>query len=209
MRHGFIVTPLLAAFAFAGAARAETATLAPEADAHAYMGSPYENYGRSAFLRARNNPTSAMKTWIRFDLGKIDRSTITGATLKLSAYQDGTWFNQEFRVFGLKDGHDSEDWIEGDSGKTSSEGLTWNDAPANAIDSPTDFTEDAVALGSFMPEADTKGYQSFTSAELVVFLKADTNGKVTLMIATEGRAIQSIDARTRPTPPRLEVTHGR
>lgn len=207
-RHAVIVTALGAIFSV-NAAWAETSTFEPEADAHIYMGSPDENYGRSAFLRARNNPVSAMKTYIRFDISDIgDPLTITAATLQLAAYADGAWLDQSFHVYGLSDGHEGETWVEGDSGKTSADGLTWSNAPANDHANPTGFTADAVSLGFFTPEAGAKGYQAFTSEEFVAFLRGDTNGKVTLMIATDGRGIQSIDARTRPTPPRLEITHG-
>ncbi len=210
-RSGAIMVVAGVILGMAAFGRSEVVTLTPDADAFIYQASPDENYGRSAFIRVRNNPTSSLKSYIRFDVSGIqDRSKITAATFSISIYNDGEWTDQGVSFFGLKDRHEREGWVEGNNGKDNDpEGeITFNNAPANLPENATQFDpDDAVWLGGMTPQAGAKGYQSFSSEELVKFLQGDTDGKVTLMLSTSGKAIESFDARLRPTPPKLEITH--
>lgn len=185
----------------AATARAEVVELTAEADAFTYQNSSEENYGKSAFLRVRSNPTSAMRTYVRFDVGKIaDRSKITAAEFSVAPYSDGDWVIVDLSVAGVPDGSAGETWVEGNNGKDNDPAgeVTWQNAQATA--------GEPAALGTISIPAGATGYQALSGEELVNFLNADTDGKVTLVLDTTGRTIQSLDSRLRPNGPKLKIT---
>ena len=182
-------------------ARGEEIELAAEADAFTYQNSPDENFGKSAFLRVRSNPTSAMKTYIRLDLSKVaGRSKITAAEFSVAPYDDGAWVITDLNVAGVADGSAGESWVEGNNGKDNdpADEITWQSA-VTVFGAPATLGTVTIADGA-------TGYQALSGEQLVQFLKADTDGKVTLVLDTATRAIQSLDSRLRPNGPKLKIT---
>lgn len=149
-------------------------------------GGDYANraFGNLDILRVRNTADlrDARKTYLRFDLaGLKDAKTATGAALNLtiapaegSSPADKEW---TFRVFGLRDATESENWNETT--------LSWANAPAMVPSSSFQTTEEALPLGTFIlkGKGNVGETVSFSSPELLNFVKSDTNGVVTLIVS--------------------------
>ena len=194
----WVAAALVVAIGTGAAWAAEIKTLSAVADTYVQKQSPDDNFGTSGATRVRGSSYDPMKTYIRFDMSSVsDPTQITAATFSVSSYLGGNWNAWTFNVYGLNNGDAGENW-----GETA---ITWNDAPANDSSS-AGFASNATLLGTFTGTGNS--YVNFSSAGLVNFLKADTDGKVTLMISTTNTTgtIQSINARNQSSPPKLEVT---
>ncbi|MDY0167380.1 MAG: DNRLRE domain-containing protein [Thermoguttaceae bacterium] len=144
------------------------------------------NYGGTTAVQLKNagpdpntsNQYLSRKTYLRFDLDAVGALDTQIAWLELTA-ASGTSGTYAFDVYGLLDGHAGEGWTESGSGS-----ITWNNAPGNDTGSLDGVLgDDAVYLGQFA----TSGYSSgqvlqFGSQELIDFLNADTDGRVTLIL---------------------------
>jgi hypothetical protein len=141
-------------------------------------------WGAEPILRVSNGSEleHTRKAYLRFDLSTLPSKikdaksatlTLTSGPAVGTSPADKTW---TFQIFGLKDGAKGEDWSEG--------AVTWDNAPANDIKSPSALTEDAVALGTFtITGAGEAGKTaSFSSPELLKFLQSDSDGLATLII---------------------------
>lgn len=200
---------MLAVLLMAGTAKAQV--IFANADAHIDGVNTQLNYGAATTLRMRGRGSPAFKTYIRFSLDAVpDLSAVKSATLSLTST---SWAEQTFSVYGLKDGLAGENWIEGsggNSGATATAGeITWSNAPANNTNSPAEFTSDAILLGTFSMTGGTNATVDFSTEALANFLKSDTNGTVTFMLAsgmTGVTNITSLATRTHATtPPKLTI----
>ena len=131
------------------------------------------------------------KSYLRFDLGDIDVSKLSDVALELTTATAS--LGQTFKVYGLNDGHAGENWEEGtsdgflnvvtDTDPSNDNWITWNNAPGNAAGSDAD-PEETTFLGTF--GGDLNGRKvGISGTDLVDFLKADTDGLVTLIISRE------------------------
>lgn len=154
--------------------------------------SPNEaNFGTSTGLIVKNPTTAnrfARKAYFRFDLSALSGGPATEASLSWTV-QSNNLASGSFTisVYGLDDGV-GENWIEGNGGTDNSpEGeMVWSNAPANTVGSGINFTSDATLLGTFtVSSTDIVGTRvTFASnPALVSFLNADTDDRVTFMLA--------------------------
>ena len=151
-------------------------------DTFVNKGSPDTNYGSSTTLQSRNDGGSAqsktkdMFAYMSFDLSSL-ATPVTNAQLMLE-FTAGS-FDYAFEVYAIPDGGTDEFFDEST--------LTLNTA-ADAYTGPVNAgTEGSLErgglelLGSFMAPPQY-GPVSFTSTELVDFLNADTNDRVTFIL---------------------------
>ncbi|HSH09303.1 MAG TPA: DNRLRE domain-containing protein, partial [Oceanipulchritudo sp.] len=135
--------------------------------------------------KAGGDPSVTTKTYLKFDLSamrtRLDTIEDAGLHLTTSMNQVGSNAGQQAAttvfVYGLTD-ESLDDWNELN--------VIWDNAPANDVTSNGLDMGKVVALGSIDIPAnvapDSVGYMS---AELANFLKADTNGVVTLILRRE------------------------
>ena len=147
------------------------------------------NYGDATTVRVLDprilNSTAfsnTRKPYLRFDLSAVGDDVVTAATLQLTyaGTATGELRDSEIQVFGLDDGDPGESWGELD--------ITWTNAPGN-FQSCCNFDGNVTSfLGEFTREGDLPAGEivSFSSAALLNFLNADTDGQVTLMLAGVG-----------------------
>ena len=126
--------------------------------------------------------TNTRKPYLRFDLSAVGADLVSDATLELTyaGTATGELRDSVIRVFGLDDGDPGESWGELD--------ITWNNAPGNFQSCCNVDLNVATFLGEFTREGALAAGElvSFSSAALVDFLNADTDGQVTLMLAGVG-----------------------
>lgn len=151
--------------------------LATDADTYTQVNSS-SNYGTltNMFLKNLGSGSSYTRAgWVHFDVsGKAygDTAKIT-FTVNENAGTAGA-----IAVWGVVDGADGDelgtDWTE--------TGLTTGNAPVNP-----NFVEGSQTtyLGSFTPTSGSGSTVDFSSAELLSFLQADTNGEVTFLLLRE------------------------
>lgn len=145
------------------------------------------NYGAATTLRTKDPDVlnssgygNARKIYLRFDLTAIDAREVVAAALELSfAAAEPTGTNSRLWLFGLEDGHPGEGW-----GETA---ITWNNAPGNAQNCCSTSAEAAYLAEAIRPDdAEALDILSFASPELVDFLNADSDGRVTFIITGAG-----------------------
>ncbi len=213
MSHGHIkALAMVAAGAAMGmfASDAMAITIVPNADSYISKNNPDTNFGNASTVRLRGGTFDTYKAYFRFSLSEVT-GTIVSASFSFEPNSGGSWIATAttYNVYGLNDGHAGENWIEGNGGTDNDPAgeITWNNAPANA--SNLGFDSDATLLGHIDAPAGTSERLVFSSAALVSFLNADTDGQVTLMLAptdTGLTTIQSLAPRTDATRrPRLDV----
>lgn len=165
---------------------------------------PFPNTGSETSLILKNGGAAdqfARKTYLRFDLAALGSTPFHTATLDLTISNNNGSSPTTFtvQVFGLLDGFagvdnsgpadgdvvDEEDvhdefWAEST--------LDWDSAPANVTTSGFSLDASATLLGSFNITASdvTGSVVSFSSAALASFIKADTNGVITLILRRSG-----------------------
>jgi hypothetical protein len=169
----------------------ETKALSPVADTFVKAGGPDLVFGPRAYLAIQNSttyPDRNLKIYMKFHIPEADLH-ITSAKLKLTTLNNGnpawTW---NFNVFGLKDGVAGSDWQVGTSHTNTgspSDGITWNNAPANNKSNGTDFTSDATnSLGIFAVTNPAVGIEhSMASSDFLGFIKAHPGQDVTIMMS--------------------------
>ncbi|MBN2295532.1 MAG: DNRLRE domain-containing protein [Pirellulales bacterium] len=158
-------------------------TIRPEADTKIKDVLPDKVHGAESSITVGNefDGTSSYKMYLRFDLASVE---VEAASAELLLYQQAENMGpnniETVDVFGLIDDIIGETtWSEST--------LTWNNAPANIVDSPTDFTN-ATPLGSFDVTGEL-GWFRFSSSALANFINADTNGKITLLFSTADKGL--------------------
>ncbi|MEN3943205.1 DNRLRE domain-containing protein [Prosthecobacter sp. SYSU 5D2] len=172
--------------------------------------------GRESFLRIKH--TSLVenldrKAYVAFDLKRFTGKRIAEAEFTLHVEPSDLGFaslvpDAVFAVYGLTD--ESQDaWSEN--------GLSWAEAPAHS-EAPEHriaaVPGQSVKLGQFIvPQGTTRGAFTLKGEALAEFLRADTNGLVTLVIIREtdetarnglAHAFASKE-NTRNTPPMLKL----
>jgi len=167
--------------------------LPTDADAYIKDNAATTNYGNSSQLQIKHSDNSSnnRKAYIRFDLSDpgIDLATdLADATLSLNFVDSGagsTPGDKEwtFELFGLKNGHAKEGWVEGNGGTDNDPTgeITWSNAPANAAWNGL-VTGEVTSLGTFSVEGKGLGEIDIASAALTQFLKDDTDGQVTFIL---------------------------
>lgn len=133
----------------------------------------YERFGRMGYFR--------------FDLSSLSSAKVASARFVLTLMPSGLGFASkvgdcEFTVYGLT--HESDDdWSE--------EQIAWQTAPAN-LDGAAEVDADRVKkLGRFVVRRGVQhGQVSIEGKELVQFLNADTNQRVTLIVVRETKELE-------------------
>ena len=199
-------TLVVTALGIAGASYASPISILASKDAYIRSSANSNlNYGADANLQvkfAANNTNSVSnnrKSWIGFNLGATDPTTITSATLALTV-GDSIGANDNnlaytIHVYGLVDGT-RDNWVEG-TGTTAAPttppnslaGITWNNAPANntASSSLLDPTG-SIDLGTFVLNGHggpTGTVINFSSAALLNLINTDTNGTVSIALTRD------------------------
>jgi len=175
--------------AFICAPSAALATIITTAQGNGMDSSLQEDYptcscGSSVELEVIRNPGAGSRAFLlRFDLsGWLSGSFSGSATIELTNYRD-QGDTHTVNVYGIPDG------TYGDSLSGLDEAsVTWSNAPGLAPDAALGDDEDvdpsSVFLGGFADGAAEGGVDSFSTAALLDFLNADTNGLVVLLLST-------------------------
>ena len=151
------------------------------ADAFVQQGSATTNFGSGADLTIKGGAeTTTRKVYLRYDLSSLGGTDALGAALNLDVTLNngggtpaGPPEDFTVEVFGLNNGDFGELWNEGT--------INWNNAPANTTDNG--LLANAVSLGSFIvPESNAPYGVMFSSAALLNFINADTNGVATFIL---------------------------
>ncbi|MDA3925420.1 MAG: DNRLRE domain-containing protein [Kiritimatiellae bacterium] len=151
----------------------------------------------------------ARKGYIRMDISDVD-FTIRSAYLDMVVCMTDIIYkniDQTINVYGLTD-ESLDNWNPAET--------TWDNAPANDISSSSGVvTNSAVFLGEFTVAYEDAGTpKRFTSAALIDFLNADTNGKVTFILCRPDsietfsgwNLLLAGDAHETYAPPKLTLT---
>ena len=196
------------------------------ADAYVNASKGSTNFGNAPTLVLKQDTAAShRKAWLRFDLAAVKgKGTLSAATLKLTVVPNTTGnVERVFAVYGLNDGQEGENWVEGDGGEDNQpeNEITWANAPGNDLKSSRGVLASAAKpLGTFTManpnyEQNNKADAiAFTSDALVEFLNADTNGVVTLILTQEkpgsNTVITNFAAKEHPKgpAPALEITLG-
>ncbi len=158
------------------------ATIITDADAKVWKGTNGNtNYGTTTDLHAQDfSSTSSLLAYVRFDLSGYTPGSFTTATLDLtSASTVGSLaIGNTFSVYGLKNSQNGDGWGENTITYNNAPGLTIGVTNVATLDVDTTmadllFTANQVANGVTI---------SMTNANLLNFLNADTDGKVTFII---------------------------
>lgn len=136
------------------------------------------NYGSGSDLNAQDATTgSSWLTFLRFDISNVS-DPFTSAVLELTDFPHGAQrVGGNFKIFGLKDSENADNWGEST--------ITYQNAPGLTFPSGSGFASDEVDLA----KADVLGtaahlsVSSFSSAALITFLNEDTDGLVTLILS--------------------------
>ena len=176
---------------------------------------PDTNYGSVTSIRVASPffPPNAFagtrKTYLRFDLSALGSGGVADAELQLT-FLGGDADDTEINVWGLDDGDVGESWDEST--------ITWNNAPGNFQSHWIPDLNRTTQLGSFVRAGDAQNLDvlTFSSASLVDFLNADTDGQVTILLtgnsssATDFSSLASKESAAVGTgnaiPPTLEIT---
>jgi hypothetical protein len=185
-RFGVIVVGIAAAVAACEAAATVTTATGKGADtyvANDEKNGPKESLGgaKSAEVRLLDGKPSRVRiAYLRFDLSSVSGDK-TGATLTLNMYKPANRA-RAVTVYGLKDGED-DNWPEATMSYSTAPGLKSATLGSFAID-----TEKLTKLGTItFAEQDDSRTSTTTELPLDGFLKADTNGLVTLVLVDDGK----------------------
>lgn len=160
------------------------------ADATIHQMEPDKNFGMEPVLRVCNYPEIGAKLYARFDLSALP-GPLDDAAIQIKIRRPDT-LESEWNVYGLKE---MKDYGEGKLNENWNEfQITWNNAPGNQLDATGGIYREkeksgggvrgdqTVFLGVLKKHPDF-GY-FFKSKQLVRFLKADSNGLVTLIFTS-------------------------
>jgi hypothetical protein len=185
-----LATGLLALAPVTGRAGVFTYTTATGtgADAQVHYDQPWNpgtadtNYGADGYpgIKFYNQDISpdligkvwSMKSYLRFDTTGLS-GTATGASFAL-VFEAVSGTNV-LNVYGLLDSAPGQNWGEST--------ITWNNAPGNDTTSDSGVTSAAVLLGTWVVSGN--GAQSFSSANLVNFVNADTDRQLTFILTNQ------------------------
>lgn len=183
------------------------------ADAYVWAGKPNDHVSDTLLLLKNGLGEDAphRKAYLRFDLSRISPGKIKSAKLNLHFAATGWGLashldDSKFVVYGIVDDA-LDDW--------SPDRLTWDNAPANMVDSGTDVERSKVQmLGSFLvPRGIQAGTFGIEGERLISFLNGDANRLTTLVVIREseevrgGGLVHSFASARHPTlpPPSLEI----
>ncbi|WP_417848924.1 DNRLRE domain-containing protein [Thalassoglobus sp.] len=167
-----------------------TDTGANGADARIRLSQANTNYGSSEFVSMQNDTTTSRKTYLRFDLSSI--SSVTNATLFLTP-TDNFAGSVTFNLYGLNDLDVGEGWGEST--------ITWNNAPANLVGSPSAVdTLRAPLLGSFMFAGLSDGVSiAFTNTAIRDFVNSDSNNFLTFILTRSNTGSSNLTFASKET----------
>ena len=117
--------------------------------------------------------------FLRFDLAEITAGSVTTASLNLTAYR--TTDSYDLNIYGLNDNVSGQNWDEATVQFNSAPGLTFD----GDSDSRGRVDADTTLLGGITENASEGVLLSFSDADLISFLNADTDGLVTFLIERE------------------------
>lgn len=171
-----------------------TATGTNGADSWVQANSAGTNNGSSQVVNVRTSDSSTGTvrndlTYLRFDISSIQPGTVTNASLGLYNNRAplGGSYNRKINVYGLLNGDAGDSatgWTESGINYNNAPGLV-SPPPTNGSSSGIDSTR-TVLLGYFTTGGTTGDLISTGDlSALASFLNADTNGLVTLILATD------------------------
>ena len=162
------------------------ATIITDADAQVWKGGNGDtNYATTTDLHVQDfSSTSSLLAYVRFDLSGYTPGSFTTATLELTsaAFGGSPAIGNPFYVWGLRNSQNADGWGEGT--------ITYNNAPGldgvvsgdgEVATQDVDTTNKADLLFTTIQVANGVTI-SMTNANLLNFLNADTDGKVTFII---------------------------
>ncbi len=158
------------------------------ADTHIWYRNPNTNGGTGSVVGIKSDTFAifnSRKGYFRFDIsdfaGPIE--SVAFELVYAGKGSDSVADPSTYYVYGLNNGHAGEAWSE--------TGITWNNAPGNNRNSRSGvLAAEASLLGTFDIHfsAIDVGYKAmFESAALLDFVKADTDGLVTLIVGRQQR----------------------
>ncbi len=197
---------------------ATTVNIPVSADADIREATADTAYGARTENIASTIAGNSSKVYMRFALPS-DFGTATSAKLRVVRTSVGSaTVNLYYSLYGLNDGAAGQDWLETTAyvsdPATVQNGLTWNNAPANAALNA--FTTDAASLSQIMlPKGDDGGVvgsvHEFTGQQIANCINNDTDGVVTFMISCDNTtsAFNSFAGKENTTydEPILELTY--
>lgn len=146
------------------------------------------NYGGDTSATTKNATGNfGRKIYVRFDLSGVTGDAVKAATLYLNS---ATSAADTLNIYGLNDGL-TEDSAPGSGGWTES-GITWNNAPANNTTSGSGVTSSATLLGTISVPSSSSVPLKLSNTALRDFLEKDSNGRVTVIITSQGDVFNSI-----------------
>ncbi|MCM8538314.1 MAG: DNRLRE domain-containing protein [Lentisphaeraceae bacterium] len=157
-----------------------TITLLPSAEQFIIRGGNRKTHNNPQLIMLKNSTCDyARKAYLKFDLKGLDLQSIKKVSFNINMLDSKVGFasyvkDATFDVYGV-----SSEVL--DNWKT--ESLNWKNAPATVADAGKMNPQATILLGSFsMPQGIYSGAYEVTSAELLNFIKADTNQQITIAI---------------------------
>ena len=146
------------------------------ADVYFRRGDPDQNFdGENLLLKHDQFDSVARKCYLRFDLSDSPKR-IENAKIKLTEIDDNAIANANINFFVLDEDSTSGEWNEAT--------ITWNNAPANNINSNVATLEEACYVGSLNLDAVSEigDVYEFESPELTEAVKNRESGLITIVM---------------------------
>ena len=118
------------------------------------------NFGQDATLKANHSPTPSQKTYLRFDCTALNLFKSRKPTLRLTLAEDFLIENEVkpiLKLWGILDASGAKQWEEGTGGLHAgfTGPATWNNAPANSLNSSKDVLKRQSVLLAIIPISET------------------------------------------------------
>lgn len=172
---------LIASLALAGAFSAANAQpILANQDTYIYDGAGTANYGTASDLHFKKANGYSRIIYLQFDLGAIDGSSQTDASLRLDTLLNAVDKTTAFSLYGIAQGSETT-WIESGAGS-----LTWDNS-TSVYGNTTALIEAAggveLQTGTIIGGAD---HLEVNSANLLNFVQADTDKTLDFVLISTG-----------------------
>ena len=166
-----------------------------------------KNYGGTDSFGPRYYNQFPAKSIVRLDISAFDDNTFENVMLEfeLATTNTGLIDDWEYNIFGLNDGDDGEDWVEGNLNGTESPNneVNYDNAPGFSTSFGGEYDENITGsggvdhsrvkyLGLIKTRKNIREKVYLNSDELRDFLNEDTNGEVTFLITRKTFALNTI-----------------
>ena len=187
----YILLATTAALWAASPVAAAQQALTPDADAKVFEHNPTTNRGTQDEIevRSRSNAGSGRQnvSFVRFSLASVaDVAAVTSVTLELESINQSCTGGCSLQLYGLDDGTAGEDWVESS--------IIYNNAPTISGDGDSTTqdldTTNLTLLDTF--QVASSGVSTNSTPEMLAFLQADTDERVTFVIYMSDAANRSV-----------------